>query len=279
VRQLYLLGYPVAHSLSPAMQNAALKAMGLDYEYSIIPVTPGDLGKLVGELRDPSVAGFNVTIPHKVAIIPMLDELDATASSVGAVNTVVNRGGRLVGYNTDSVASTRVLRESYGSLAGCRTVIIGAGGASRAVAGGLAPHAEQITILARDEAKAESLAKQVRATLNSEVQGKDLREAAEVIHTADILINATPVGMHPHVDASPVEARALRSGLLVFDLVYNPEKTHLLMEAEAVGARAVGGIRMLVYQGAEALRLWTGRDSPQEVMLGAARAALRGAPA
>jgi shikimate dehydrogenase len=279
VRRLYLLGYPIAHSLSPAMQNSALKALGLNYEYSLLPVPPEELGARVGELRDKSIVGFNITIPHKVAVLPMLDELDVTASIVGAVNTVVNQGGRLVGYNTDSVASSRILRESYGDLSGCRAVIIGTGGAARAIASGLSPHAKMISILARDEAKAELLAKQVRTKANSEVQGRCLGEAVEIIRSADILVNATPVGMHPYVDASPVEARHLHSGLLVFDLVYNPERTRLLVDAEAAGARSVGGLRMLVYQGAEAFRLWTGVVAPEELMLGAARAALGGATA
>lgn len=277
MRQLYLLGYPVAHSLSPAMQNAALQAMGLGYEYRLMPVPPEGLGKRVDELRDTSVAGFNVTIPHKVAVIPLLDELDATASAIGAVNTVVNRGDRLVGYNTDCVASTRVLREAYGDLAGCRVVIIGAGGAARAVASGLAPHAERINILARDDAKARSLAKQVRGRTPWEIRGGDFVEAAKIIQSADILVNATPVGMHPNVDASPIHARALHGRLLVFDLVYNPERTRLLRDAEATGARAVGGLQMLVYQGAEAFRLWTGRVAPEGLMLESARAALGGA--
>ena len=279
MKLLYLLGYPVAHSLSPAMQNAALRALGLGYEYRLMPVPPTELAAKVEEMRDISVAGFNVTIPHKVAIIPHLDELDETASSVGAVNTVVNMGGRLRGYNTDSVASTRVLLEAYGSLGGCRAVILGAGGAARAVACGLAPHAESITILARDAVKAEMLAQQIRRQKGCEIQGGGLADAAKAINNADLLVNATPIGMHPGVDATPIEAKLIKRGLLVFDLVYNPEKTRLLGDAEAAGARTVGGLRMLVYQGAEAFNLWTGRQAPVELMIGAASAALGGAHA
>jgi shikimate dehydrogenase len=279
VRLLYLLGYPVAHSLSPAMQNAALEALGLDYEYLLMPVPPSDLSGTVSNLRDASVAGFNVTIPHKVAVIPLLDEVDETASTVGAVNTVVNSGGRLRGYNTDSVAATRVLREAYGSLSGCRAVILGAGGAARAVASGLAPHAERITVLARDPAKAEALAAEVAEHTGAEIHAAGIGEASKVTPYADVLVNATPAGMHPNVGSTPIEAGALHRGLLVFDLVYNPEKTRLLREAEAAGARTVGGLPMLVYQGAEALRLWTGRAAPEVLMLDAARAALGGAAA
>jgi shikimate dehydrogenase len=279
LRLLYLLGHPVAHSLSPAMQNAVLRALGLGYEYRLMPVPPEGLVEKVAELRDGDVAGFNVTIPHKVVIIPLLDELDETASTVGAVNTVVNRDGRLKGYNTDCLASTRALRGAYGDLAGCRVVVLGAGGAARAVASGLASHAEWIKIIARDEEKAKALAKQVRGQADAEVRGGGLGEAAETIRSADILVNATPVGMSPDRDRSPVEAGALHPGLLVFDLVYNPERTSLLADAEAAGARTLGGLTMLVYQGAEAFRLWTGRVAPEALMMRAAREALGGAAA
>lgn len=275
MKRLYLLGYPVAHSLSPAMQNAALKALGLDYEYALMPVPPGGLAARVSELRATS-AGFNVTIPHKVAIIPLLDGLDESASAVGAVNTVVNDGGRLTGYNTDCTASTRALREHYGDLGGCRVVVLGAGGAARAVSMGLAPHTEQIRILARDVAKARALASEVHARTGARAEGGDIEDAAESIRAADILVNATPVGMTPNVGASPVPAEALHVDLLVFDLVYNPERTQLLSDAERVGALTLGGLPMLVYQGAEALRLWTGREAPEALMIDAARSTLGG---
>lgn len=278
MRLLYLLGHPVAHSLSPAMQNAALRALGLDYEYRLLPVPPEGLVEKVAELRDGDVAGFNVTIPHKVVIIPLLDELDETASTVGAVNTVVNRDGRLRGYNTDCLASTRALGGAYGDLAGCRVVVLGAGGAARAVASGLASHAEWIKIIARDEEKAKALAKQIRGT-DAEIRGGGLGEAPGMIRSADILVNTTPVGMSPNRGESPADASALHPGLLVFDLVYNPERTRLLADAEAAGARTLGGLAMLVYQGAEAFRLWTGREAPEALMMRAAREALGGAAA
>lgn len=278
MKLLYLLGHPVAHSLSPAMQNAALRALGLDYEYRLLPVPPEGLVEKVAELRDGDVAGFNVTIPHKVVIIPLLDELDETASTVGAVNTVVNRDGRLKGYNTDCLASTRALRGAYGDLAGCRVAILGAGGAARAVASGLASHAEWIKIIARDEEKAKALAKQIRGT-DAEIRGGGLGEAPGMIRSADILVNTTPVGMSPNRGESPADASVLHPGLLVFDLVYNPERTRLLADAEAAGARALGGLAMLVYQGAEAFRLWTGREAPEALMMRAAREALGGAAA
>jgi shikimate dehydrogenase len=276
MRLLYLLGYPVAHSLSPAMQNAALRAAGLNNRYRLLPVPPAELAGKVVELRNPKVVGFNVTIPHKIAIIPMLDKVDWDAAAIGAVNTVVNENGRLVGHNTDCVAAVRVLEEASGGLAGRRVVCIGAGGAARAVVYGLAPHVAEITILARDETKAESLAGQMRAHSGADFRAGGLDEAAKALRSADILVNATPVGMHPNVDSTPVEPSTFHGGLLVFDLVYNPERTRLLRDAESAGARTVGGLGMLVYQGAEAYRLWTGRKAPMELMMETARSALGG---
>jgi shikimate dehydrogenase len=279
LRLLYLLGYPVAHSLSLVMQNATLQALELDYEYRLMPVQPVDLEKKVNELRALSVAGFNITIPHKVAILPLLDELDETASTVGAVNIVVNDEGHLKGYNTDCLASTKVLREAYGDLTGCRVVILGAGGAARAVAYGLAQYAKWIIVLARDEAKAESLARELRCQTGAEIRGGDIVEAGKILSFANILVNATPVGMSPNGCMSPVKAGALHPDLFVFDLVYNPERTRLLREAESAGARTIGGLIMLVYQGSESFRLWTGREAPEALMTRVARDALEGAAA
>jgi shikimate dehydrogenase len=276
LRRLYLLGYPVTHSISPQMQGAAIEALGLDYRYEAMPVPPESLAKVVEELRDDSVAGFNVTIPHKVTILPLLNMLDASASSVGAVNTVVNDNGQLRGYNTDSLAAVRALGEAHGDLEGCRVVILGAGGAARAIASGLAPKARWIRILARDTAKAEALASEVGERHGVDVLGEGLGDVHRSVAAADILVNATPVGMSPDVDRNPVDAHHLHPSLLVFDLVYNPERTRLLLDAAAAGAKTLGGLTMLVYQGAEALRLWSGRRAPEEVMMGAARRALRG---
>ncbi len=274
MRRLHLIGYPVAHSLSPVMQNTAIQALGLDYQYSLMSIPPGELSSRITELRDTLIAGFNVTIPHKIAVIPLLDALDTTALAVGAVNTVVNTGERLIGYNTDSTASVRALRESYGDLNGCHAVIVGAGGASRAVANGLAPYARSIKILTREAPKADLLASQIRG--RATVRGDSIGKAVEAIHSADILVNATPVGMMPNIDASPIPAEALHPDLLVFDLVYNPERTRLITEAETVGARTLGGLSMLVYQGAEAFHLWTGQKASETLMMDVARRSIGG---
>ena len=270
MRHLYLLGYPVAHSLSPAIQNAALRALGLNFKYSLMPATPEELNRRVLDLKDLSVAGFNVTIPHKVAVLPLLDGLDEVASDVGAVNTVVNCDGRLIGYNTDCPASLQALVEAKVGLTGSKVVVLGAGGAAKAVVCGLAQQVNSIMILARDDANAKQLAKMFEGR-GAEIAGANISQASDMISETDILINTTPVGMRPNVDSTPIEGIALHSGLTVFDFVYNPVRTRLLRDAEAVGARSVSGLSMLVYQGAEAFRLWTGRIAPTGLMMGVAK--------
>ncbi len=260
MRACYLLGHPVAHSMSAAMQNAAFRCLGLDIEYRFLDVEQAGLASAVRELREVDVLGANVTIPHKVAVVGLMDHLDTFAEAVGAVNTIVNNGGELSGYNTDGPAAVKALQEAYGSLSGTRVILLGAGGAARSVSYALAQYGARLTVLNRDEGKAQQLAGMVGAESGS------LGELVHRLRGADILINATPVGMAPNSGASPVDASILHRGLTVLDLIYNPPRTRLLRDAEAAGARAHGGVRMLVYQGAEAFRLWTGRDAPVELM-------------
>lgn len=263
MRRCILLGYPVGHSMSGVMHNAAFRHLGLDVEYSLRSVAPGDLVRFVREeLTRGDVVGANVTVPHKVAVMGLLDELEMEAEEIGAVNAIVSRGGHLSGYNTDGVGAERALREAYGPLRGARVVLLGAGGAARALVYYMSREAGSLVILSRDPTKARLLAEKTggRAKVTwGRLDQIDLREA-------DVLINSTPVGMNPNTYESPVEPRLLHGGLLVFDLVYNPVRTRLLREAEGAGARTLSGVSMLVYQGAEAFRLWTGREAPVEVM-------------
>lgn len=275
MRNCILLGYPIGHSMSAAMQNAAFTALGIDCMYRLKQVRPEDLAEAIKELRSTSVLGANATIPHKVTITYLLDELDTFAQTVGAVNTIVNQGGRLRGYNTDGPAALRAMREAFGSLDGSRVVLLGAGGAARSVAYILAENMAKLTILNRDKEKARELAFQLRR-VGADIELGDLESLGKVLSTADILVNATPVGMAPNIDATPVDSKHFHEGLLVFDLVYNPVKTRLLAEAEMAGAKTLSGVKMLVYQGADAFHLWTGREPPEAVMLGAVRDALRG---
>ncbi len=268
----YLIGYPVGHSMSAVMHNAAFMELGLDFAYRLLEVRPKDLEKAVSEtLRASDVRGANVTIPHKVSVMGYLDEIDLEAVRIGAVNTIVNDGGRLRGYNTDGIGALRAIGERYGDLRGARVVILGAGGAARAISYKLAENVSEVRILNRTPCRAEALSdylsslRECRAEISSDGLSRDSICAS--LEGADILVNTTPLGMHPDTEASPVDQDLLRPGLLVFDAVYNPPTTRLLREAEASGSRVLTGVSMLVYQGVAAFELWTGREAPEAVMM------------
>jgi len=275
VRLCYLVGYPVEHSVSPAMHNACFKALGLDYEYGLAPVEPGELATFMGgAMRHRHVRGCNVTIPYKVEVIEHLDEVDEAAEAIGAVNTVVNEDGVLRGYNTDYIGGIKALEEKYGDLDGANAVILGAGGAARALAYGLGQKAHSVTVLNRDPGRAEALINRLKGDSRASLNHGSLGELGDHIGSANILVNTTPLGMSPYADQTPAPMRLLHRGLLVYDLVYNPVKTRLLREAETVGARTLSGLKMLVYQGAEAFKLWTGLEPPTGLMAGEASAQL-----
>ncbi len=275
-----LIGYPLEHSVSPAMHNAAFKKLGLDCEYSLFEVEPKDLPEAVEGMRALHIAGFNVTIPHKEAVVPLLDEVTEVAKVIGAVNTVKNQRGRLIGYNTDGAGFIESLKnDAKIKPKGKHAVVLGAGGASRAVAVMLAESgAKTVTITDIDNDKARELAEYVdsyfdTSCVNVEVNGKDLQGS---INQAEILVNCTPLGMAPKIKACPLADNIeLHKKLMVYDLVYNPAETALMKKAKAAGAKVCSGLGMLVYQGALALTLWTGEEAPIEVMRQAAQAALK----
>jgi len=269
MKTCYLIGYPIMHSMSAVMHNTAFKALGLDYLFKFAEVEERDLEDFIESyLRSSETRGASVTIPYKIQIMNYLDELDVIAKNCGSVNTVVNDGGLLKGYNTDGVGALRSLRESYGSLEGVKVLIIGAGGASRAICYHLSLHAKELIIANRTINTAESLAKSLTGNpkCKSKISVKPLNDLGKSISNVDILINTTPIGMYPHVDSTPLEAESLKRDLLVFDIVYNPPKTRLLRDAESVGARTLSGVDMLVYQGSEAFRLWTDLEAPEKLM-------------
>ena len=281
MRVCYLLGYPVGHSMSAVMHNAAFRELGLDYRYELKSVPPEKLSALVAsELRGTDFAGGSVTIPHKLAIIELLDGVDPSALRIGAVNTIVNEDGQLKGYNTDGIGALRGITEAYGEIEEARVVMVGAGGAARAVGYHLSTAVRELTIANRTVERAEELAASLaanpecRATVRSIPLERDALRAA--IMEADILVNGTPLGMHPKTGGTPVPKEMLHSGLLVFDLVYNPIKTRLLREAEEAGAAILPGVNMLVYQGVTAFKMWTGVDPPVETMKAAVVGALGG---
>jgi len=265
-----VIGDPIEHTMSPVMHNAAFKNKGLDYVYLSFRVKKEELGKAIEGMRALNIRGLNITIPHKVAIIPFLDELDHLADKIGAVNTIVNDNGVLKGYNTDATGFLQALLERGIEPKGKRVVILGAGGASRAISFILAERGARIVILNRllelDWAK--ELASRISQTFAREVEALELnrKNLAIVLEKADILINATSVGMSPNINETPVTSDLLKPSLVVFDIVYNPTKTRLQREAEVAGATAISGLDMLVWQGALAFEKWTGRKAPVKLM-------------
>ncbi|MBI4284796.1 MAG: shikimate dehydrogenase [Chloroflexi bacterium] len=274
-----IIGDPIEHTMSPAMHNAAFAKLGLDYVYVPFRVKAEDLGQAVAGMRALSIRGLNVTIPHKVAAMPLLDELDPLAQKIGAVNTVVNDGGMLRGYNTDAYGFLQALL-AKAEPEGKKVVLVGAGGAARAIAFVLAERGAQLVILNRPQEMdwAVALAKRVGEAFRKNAEALELHREnlAKVLFDAAILVNATSVGMSPGVNETPVPADLLRDGLVVFDIVYNPLKTRLLREAEAADATTVSGIDMLVWQGALAFEKWTGQKAPVDAMKEAAVKALFG---
>ncbi len=259
-RLLGLIGDPVAHSLSPSLHGALIDEFSLNYRYLAFRVRPDELGDAVRGLRALGAAGFNVTVPHKRAVLPLLDALSPDAEAPGAVNTVVIEDGRLIGHNTDWVGFLQPLAGA--DLYGKSAVLLGAGGAAPAVAYALIQAGvARLTVANRTPAKAEALKQQIAARMGFaavETCGLSEEELKRSLEHAALLVNATPVGMWPGVEASPVSAGALRSNLIVYDLVYNPLETRLLREAKAAGAVPIDGLGMLVGQGTAAFALWTG---------------------
>lgn len=271
-----LIGHPVKHSVSPQMHNAAFKELGLNCIYLVFDVLEESLGEAVNGLRSIGVLGFNVTIPHKIKIITFLDELDGSAKLVKAVNTVIRRDDKLIGYNTDLYGIERVLRE-VDELNRDLGLIIGAGGAGRASAIALTNLGfSEIIIANRTFERASNLAEQI-LELGFSAKPIPLTDLPRYASSANLIINATPLGMAPSlISETPLKRDHIRRDSIVLDLVYNPLRTRLLIEAERAGACTISGLKVLVAQGAEAFKLWTGIDPPIDVMYSAALKALRG---
>ncbi len=259
-----ILGRPVEHSLSPAMHNAAFLELGLNAVYVAFPVT--DLKMAVAGLRGLNIGGASVTIPFKEEIIPLLDEVDPQAARMGAVNTVVNQEGRLIGYNTDWLGAVTALKAKT-AIQGEHFLMLGAGGAARAIAFGVMEEGGRVSLTDIEAYRAASLA----ADFGAEALAPDALSQCP----AKILINTTPVGMEPQVDDIPIDPELLSRFTLVMDIVYRPLSTRLLKEAAARGCRTLDGLQMLIHQGTAQFELWTGQEAPAEVMALAAYAALR----
>lgn len=270
-----LLGKPLGHSISPAMHNRVFEKLGMDYCYMPVEVTEKNLKKVFSGLSAMNVAGFNVTIPHKINIIEYLDELDPLAATIGAVNTICVKSGKTTGYNTDGEGFIRSLEnEAQISVKGKRVLLLGCGGAARAIAMTLAFHdAGKIYLYNRTLAKAEGLSEEINSKTRPcsavIVSQESLRKAME---TCDILINSTSIGMHPHKDLLPIDESLISQNLIVADIVYNPLMTKLLKTSRDKGCAIVPGLGMLIYQGAAAFKLFTGVEPPVEEMSDVAHA-------
>lgn len=261
-----LIGEPVEHSFSPPMHNEAFKTLGLDYVYVPFNVSPNNLKSAIEGANSLNIQGLNVTIPHKINVINYLNELDPIAELIGAVNTIDFKN--IKGYNTDGIGCIRAIEEVT-KIKDKNIVVAGAGGAARAIVFYLAKYgAEEVNILNRNLKKAENLANDLLASnLISNVNSSDISEISKFISDADILIDTTPIGMHPNVSDEPiVKAADIHEELVVNDIVYNPNETVLLKEAIKANAKVVYGIKMLLYQGAESFKIWTGREAPIDVM-------------
>jgi shikimate dehydrogenase len=276
-----VIGYPAKQSLSAVFQQAAFDHLGLDLRYEVWPTPAERLAEVVQGLRAPDRLGANVTIPHKEAVLPLLDEADDLARRVGAVNTIVNRDGRLHGHNTDVGGFLRALREDGGfDPAGARVLVAGAGGAARAIVIALADAgAAAVTVINRTFPRANRLVEE----LQPKAGGTELHALPDVYASwmasavsCRLLINCTSVGMAGTEEekGSPVPIDLIPAGALVFDLIYRPVVTPLMAAARKRGASVLGGLPMLIYQGAESFRLWTGLEAPVDVMFKAARKAL-----
>ena len=266
-----IFGHPIEHSMSPLMHNAAFEALDLDYVYIPFSVEPDSLFQATEAFKALNLVGVNVTIPHKEIILPFLDEISEEARLIGAVNVVVNKGDRLVGLNTDGHGFVTSLKtEAKTDPKHKKIVMLGAGGAARAVAIQLALEgAKEICILNRNISKAQEIADVISNGLGKQARAFDLEEKnySEIMGDANILINSTPVGMYPkHNETTVINKKFLHKDLLVCDLVYNPLETTLLREAKELGCDTLRGTGMLVYQGALAFEHWTGVKAPVEVM-------------
>lgn len=252
-KSLYcLIGDPVSHSISPSIQNYAFRRSCIDAVYFPIKVKSGELGRYIGILRELDVKGMNVTMPHKMEVIRYIDKLDETAQKIGAVNTIVNDAGSLKGYNTDATGTVEAIREALGDVKGKKATILGRGGMARAVSFGLERGGVETKMLGRKEMGEESI-------------GREIKDS-------DIVCNCTPIGMNE--EPSPIPSTLMRKNLLVVDAAYGTSKTEMIRKAEMRGCRTITGLQLLVNQGANAFKLWTGLVPDKEGMMESARSSI-----
>ncbi|WP_078379623.1 shikimate dehydrogenase [Sutcliffiella halmapala] len=258
MKKLYgVIGSPIQHSMSPLIHNDAFLQLGIDAHYHAFHVLPKDLEAAVVGLKALGVAGFNVTIPHKKAIIPLLDEVDNTALKIGAVNTVVNENGKWTGYNTDGPGYVAALKQIT-ATENKHILIIGAGGAARAILYSLVKEpGAKVDIFNRTPEKAQHLIEEF--SLQGTSRAVTMAEVVGNMPNYDVIVQTTSVGMHPHIEDSPVQIATLKKNAIVSDIIYNPLETDLLKQAKLKGAITQNGVQMFVYQAALAFQYWTNR--------------------
>ncbi|MGP8080766.1 MAG: shikimate dehydrogenase [Dehalococcoidales bacterium] len=265
-----IMGDPIEHTMSPAMHNAAFTKQGIEYFYIPFKVKSMELRKAVEGIRGLNLRGVNVTIPHKVAVMQFLDRIDPLAENIGAANTVVNDGGILTGYNTDATGFLQALHDRNIEPAEKRVLLLGAGGAARAISHILTREKARLIILNRKQELSwvEDLAARLSRNYKADIKVGELtsENLKKAMNNIDLLVNATSLGMSPEIDATPVPAELLHANLTVFDAVYNPLRTRLLREAGAAGAKTIDGLEMLVRQGAASFEIWTAIKPPVDVM-------------
>lgn len=254
-----IFGNPISHTLSPAMHNSAFRTLGLDMRYIPFRVLPEDLPGAVHAIRSLNLIGVNITVPHKENVIPLLDEVDKEALFIGAVNTIVNSERTLKGYNTDGRGFMSSLSEEGITVDGMEIVIIGAGGASRAISYYLSEKASKLSLYDVARPKAEKLIKDLKKIRSNISLLKDIKDLGQ----PHVIINATPLGLKPD-DPPPLNPDFIKPDMIICDLIY--KKTHLLQEAENKGAKTINGSGMLLWQGVLAFELWTGIKPPVDVM-------------
>jgi len=271
MKHFAIIGHPVAHSLSPLMHNTAFEALGLDCRYEAIDVEADDLQETVSGLKERAIDGFNVTLPHKQQIMPLLNDIEEEAQVIGAVNMVVRRNDGFVGLNTDLMGFSQSVAPFKSRIENANVLLLGAGGVARAALYGLLQSNQpaRVLVLNRSLEHAEELvavfsAVHPETTLSSESLFDD--NLQKTVDEADVIINATSVGMKPYPDASPLEDVKFRKKHLIMDLVYTPRETKLLKTAADAGATTLSGLEMFLHQGAAAFHLWTGQSMPLDIV-------------
>jgi shikimate dehydrogenase len=265
-RVCYLIGDPVAHSLSPVMHNAAFRAEGLDLEYRAMRVPRKGLGKAIDGLRSKDVIGLNVTIPHKSAVIPFLDDIDDVAKEIGAVNTIVNTDGSLIGHNTDWLGALSALGSAgYLPGKGKKGLVLGAGDSAKAVTYALAKAGMDLTVSNRDREKANAVSE--RFGKMTTIRPVAPEELSDHICGTSLIVNCTPLGMDGFPRELPLDPDLISGDMMVLDLVYVPMETMLIRAAKERGAKVAYGYEMLIGQGARSFELFTGRKAPVDVMI------------